>query len=158
MGIEIDVQVASKSEDLPTSESLRLWATEALLSVAMNNSELTIRIVDENEMRVLNRDYRNQDKPTNVLSFPFEDPPGLKTFLLGDIIICAPVVEREANEFSLAHNERWAHMVIHGVLHLCGYDHIQDNEANMMMQQELQILERLGIESGALTVSVLGDF
>ncbi|MFC1665239.1 rRNA maturation RNase YbeY [Pseudomonadota bacterium] len=156
MNIEVDVQVASKSEYLPTVENLSLWATTALSSVSQDKLELTVRLVDEYEMQVLNRTYRHQDKPTNVLSFPFDDPPGVSSFLLGDVLICAPVVEREAKEFGLTLNERWAHLVVHGVLHLCGYDHMQEIEADEMMQQELRVLKILGFEGQEVVASVLG--
>src|SRR5690606_20131870 len=93
-------------------------------------AELTIRIVDEEESRILNRDYRGKDKPTNVLSFPFEAPPGLDAWpLLGDLVICAPVVAREAVEQGKPLMAHWAHMVVHGVLHLLGYDHEEDEDA-----------------------------
>lgn len=158
MSIEVDVQVASKSANLPTPENLNFWVTTALSFASRDNLELTVRIVDEEEMQALNRDYRNQDNPTNVLSFPFDDPPGAETSLLGDILICAPVVESEAKEFRLTLNERWAHMVVHGALHLCGYDHLQENEANVMAQLELQVLEKLGFDNRELSVSVLGEY
>lgn len=157
MSIKVDVQVVSKAANLPTPENLNIWATTALSIVAKDNLELTIRIVDQDEMQLLNRDYRKQDKPTNVLSFPFDDPPGVQTSLLGDVLICAPVVEREARDYGLTLIERWAHIVVHGVLHLCGYDHLQQQEANVMTQLELQILKKLGFENRKLSASILGE-
>ena len=157
MNVEVDVQIASKSANLPTPEDLKFWVTTALSIASKDNLELTVRIVDEVEMRALNRDYRKQDRPTNVLSFPFDDPPGVKTSLLGDILICAPVVEGEAREFGLKLNERWAHMVVHGVLHLCGYDHLHENDAYVMTNLELQILEKLEFDNRELSASVLSE-
>lgn len=156
MSIEVDLQVVSNASNLPTAENLKSWVSTTLSFVSKDNLELTVRIVDQDEMRSLNREFRKQDKPTNVLSFPFDDPPGVKTTLLGDILICAPVVEREAKDYGVDFNERWAHMLVHGILHLCGYDHIQTNEAKEMADLELRILEKLGFCNRQLSRSVLG--
>lgn len=108
--------------------------------------ELTIRIVGEAESRRLNRDYRNVDRPTNVLSFPCDLPTDVDGGgdLLGDLVICAPVVEREADEQGRSRESHYAHMVIHGVLHLLGYDHQAEDEAQAMETLESSILGRLG--------------
>ena len=110
--------------------------------------DITLRIVDEDEIRTLNRDYRDKDKPTNVLSFPFEMPEGLPEDamepLLGDIILCAPVVRREAAEQNKTLQAHWAHMVTHGVLHLLGYDHIDDEDAQIMEAMEIRALNEQG--------------
>jgi len=156
MSIEVDLQIASNTSNLPKAENLESWVNTALSTVSKDDLELTLRIVDEDEMQSLNREYRNQDKPTNVLSFPFDDPPGIKTTLLGDILICAPVVEREAKDYGVDLNEHWAHMVVHGILHLCGYDHMQTIEATEMAKLELQILEKIGFYNRQLSRSVLG--
>ena len=103
-----------------------------------------IRLVDEAESRQLNRDYRGKDRPTNVLSFPFEAPPEVLTPLLGDLVICAPVVVREAREQGKPADAHWAHMLVHGVLHLLGYDHLEPAEADEMEALERDILAGLG--------------
>ncbi|MGL4679992.1 MAG: rRNA maturation RNase YbeY, partial [Plesiomonas shigelloides] len=104
----------------------------------------TIRIVDEEESHHLNLTYRGKDKPTNVLSFPFEAPPGIELPLLGDLIICRQVVEAEAVEQQKELSAHWAHMVVHGSLHLLGYDHIEDEEAEEMESLETEIMQEMG--------------
>jgi probable rRNA maturation factor len=133
----------SKNFAVPTEEQLNLWV-EAAIAQSVDGPELTIRIVSSEEIQSLNRDYREKDKPTNVLSFPFESPPGIELPLLGDIIICAEVVESEAKEQGKTLESHWAHMVIHGVLHLLGYDHIEDSEAEEMETLEIDTLTSLG--------------
>lgn len=109
---------------------------------------VTLRIAAADEVQALNRDYRDKDKPTNVLSFPSELPPELAAQIdeteLGDIIICADVVAAEASEQGKALNAHWAHMVVHGMLHLQGYDHIEDSDATEMEALEIRILAGLG--------------
>ncbi|MEY0159662.1 rRNA maturation RNase YbeY, partial [Providencia manganoxydans] len=117
---------------------------EAVLPQFQPISEVTIRIVDEAESHELNLTYRGKDRPTNVLSFPFEAPPEVELPLLGDLIICRQVVEKEADEQNKTVEEHWAHMVIHGCLHLLGYDHIEDDEAEEMEGLETEILQKLG--------------
>ena len=140
---EVDVQVACKEDDLPDPPKLRAWAIAAL-GEQREDSELTIRIVDEAEIEQLNNDYRHKTGATNVLSFPFDAPPGVKLPLLGDIIICAPVVRREASEQSKSVTSHWAHMVVHGALHLLGFNHEQDDEAQKMEAMEARILADFG--------------
>jgi probable rRNA maturation factor len=106
--------------------------------------EISVRLADDAEVQALNRDFRGQDKPTNVLSFPFEAPPGVEIPLLGDIIICSEVVAREAAEQDKPLQAHWAHMVIHGTLHLLGYDHIDEAEAEQMEGLEIALLGGLG--------------
>lgn len=141
MSFELDLQVACETTELPDEKLLMEWAQSAL-SVANTESEMTIRIVDESEIQALNRDYRGKDKPTNVLSFPADIPEELGINLLGDLIICAPVVNREAKEQGKTQTAHWAHMVIHGTLHLQGYDHIEPDEANVMETLEVEILSK----------------
>ena len=112
-----------------------------------DSGEITIRIVDEMESQHLNHEYRGKDKPTNVLSFPFDAPPGVELELLGDLVICRQVVEREAKEQEKDLFAHWAHMVVHGSLHLLGYDHIQDDEAEEMEAIEISVLNALGFEN-----------
>lgn len=145
--IELDIQRACiESEALPSDEQFQQWV-DAALSRYNQPFELTIRIVDAAESQTLNNQYRQKDKPTNVLSFPFEVPEGVVLNLLGDIVICAIVVEQEAQEQQKTSTEHWAHMVIHGCLHLLGYDHITDDEAEEMESLEIDILAELGFNN-----------
>ena len=139
----LDLQIASNASNLPTEAELERWAAAALAGQP-EDAELTIRIVDEDEIQQLNRDYRGKDYPTNVLSFPFECPPGVELPLLGDVVICAVVVAREADEQDKPLAAHWAHMVIHGCLHLLGYDHIDEDEASEMEGLEIDLLAALG--------------
>lgn len=147
-GIDIilDLQIACENPDgLPSEALFERWLA-AVLPKFQAQSEVTIRIVDEAESHHLNLTYRGKDKPTNVLSFPFEAPPEIELPLLGDLIICRQVVEQEAIEQQKSAEEHWAHMVIHGCLHLLGYDHIEDDEAEEMEGLETEILQKLGYE------------
>lgn len=148
MNLLLDVQLAESIEHLntlPTEEQLTLWASTALKGrTDFEEPELTIRLTDEEESQALNSEYRGKDKPTNVLSFPFEMPPGIPLELLGDLVICVGVVEQEAQEQAKTTEAHWAHMVIHGCLHLLGYDHIKDNEAEEMEALERDLLASLG--------------
>ena len=144
--IELDLQIAVEAPHLPAETEFQQWVEAAINKVEPDRDEaqLTIRITDEAEVQELNRTYRHKDKPTNVLSFPFEAPPGVDIPLLGDIIICAAVVAREAEEQGKSLQAHWAHMVIHGTLHLLGYDHIIDAEAEEMEGLEIALLSGLG--------------
>jgi len=140
----LDLQLACESEQgLPIEADFQRWL-EAVLPQFQPESEVTIRLVDEAESRELNHTYRAKDKPTNVLSFPFEAPPGIELPLLGDLIICRQVVEAEAADQEKTLEAHWAHMVIHGSLHLLGYDHIEDDEAEEMESLETEIMLALG--------------
>ena len=131
---------------LPSSTSFRRWVAAVLRGAKHRKpAELAIRIVDTDEARALNNAYRGKDYATNVLSFPAELPPELKLPLLGDLAICAPVVLREAREQGKPPKDHWAHLTVHGVLHLLGYDHIEENEAEAMEALETRILSGLGI-------------
>jgi probable rRNA maturation factor len=142
--LELDVQLASDAADLPAETDLRRWC-ELALRRRTADSELTIRIVDESEARELNNTWRHKDYPTNVLSFPADIPDGLLDIpLLGDLVICAPLVTREAAQQGKTLPAHWAHLVIHGCLHLLGYDHIEDTEAEEMETLERQLLAELG--------------
>ncbi|WP_313085957.1 rRNA maturation RNase YbeY [Pseudomonas sp.] len=146
--IELDLQRAAQGQT-PDEAAFRQWCALALRQRSAD-SELTIRLVDEPEARALNRDYRGKDYPTNVLSFPADLPEGpdgeplLDIPLLGDLVICVAVVEREAAEQHKALEAHWAHLVIHGCLHLLGYDHLEDEEAEEMESLERQLLAELG--------------
>ncbi len=143
--IELDVQYASAAADLPSAEQLQQWVQAALTAAAYNEpAELTIRIVDEEEGQALNRDYRQRDYATNVLSFPFDEAIELPLNLLGDLVICAAVVSREAAQQEKAVSAHWAHLVVHGCLHLLGYDHMNDDDADTMENLEVAIMAALG--------------
>ncbi len=144
MSNELDLQIAAEAPNLPSEEQFQRWVDTALEGLE-GDHELTIRVCDSAESQQLNRDYRGKDKPTNVLSFPFEAPPGIELPLLGDLVICAEVVANEAQEQGKTLLDHWAHMVIHGCLHLIGYDHIDDPDAEEMEALERQRLGQLGI-------------
>jgi probable rRNA maturation factor len=139
--IVVDLQNASTCLALPTAQQFTLWAKAAMQG---DNAEITIRVVDEAESAALNGRYRGKAGPTNVLSFPFQAPPGIKTDILGDLLICAPVVVREAEEQGKSPHAHWAHLVVHGVLHLQGYDHSDEQEAVIMETEEIAIMNGLG--------------
>ena len=139
--IHVELQNASASTAVPPEQQFTHWAVAA---TRKQNAEIVIRVVDEKESADLNGQFRGKHGPTNVLSFPFQAPPGMATDILGDILICAPVVEREAKEQGKSLHAHWAHMVIHGVLHLQGYDHIEENEAVKMESEEIAIMNGLG--------------
>jgi len=144
----IDLQIACAPTELPTKAQFQLWVDTALAEVSSDPSqefELTIRLVNSQDSQQLNNQYRSKDKPTNVLSFPFEVPDGIELNLLGDLIICIEVMKQEAKEQNKALFDHWAHLVIHGCLHLVGFDHISDSEALEMESIEITVLKKLGI-------------
>ncbi len=145
--LKLALQNASTATGLPTRVQIKKWA-EAALQADVGNAEITFRIVDAEEGQTLNRDYRGKDYATNVLTFTFDedmpDIPGLP--LLGDIVLCAPVVEREAAEQGISLEAHYCHLVVHGVLHLQGYDHLEDDEAQAMETLETQIVTSLGYD------------
>ncbi len=147
MSLDLDFQLASASTQVPSAVQIKRWAGIALATDDNQEMEVTIRIVDEAESQQLNQQYRGKDRPTNVLSFPFEPPPGVELPLLGDLVICAPVVEREAQEQQKSLEAHWAHMTIHGMLHLQGYDHILDPEAEVMENLEKDLMHQLGFDN-----------
>jgi probable rRNA maturation factor len=146
--LALAIQYAVKPANAPTRLQLRKWAHAAL----QQDAEITLRLVDTEEGRELNRIYRDKDYATNVLTFPLNDEP-----LMGDIVLCAPVVEREASEQGKSVEAHYAHLVVHGVLHLQGYDHETDEDAGMMEALESQIVTKFGyadpylIEKEAIT-------
>ena len=142
MAIELDLQVAVSTDGLPSGDSFEHWVRAAL--DGREDAELTIRVVDRKESRMLNQTYRGKDSDTNVLSFPAELPEGIDIPLLGDIVICAPRVEEEAQAQEKELQAHWAHLTVHGVLHLLGYDHLEDGEAEKMEALETSILASLG--------------
>ena len=130
------VQYASEAGDLPTAAQFRKWAKQALRT----DAEIALRVVDETEGRQLNHDYRGKDYATNVLTFPLAEEP----LLMGDIVLCAPVVAREAEAQQKPLLAHYAHLTVHGVLHLQGYDHETDAEAEVMETLETEIITRMG--------------
>lgn len=148
MSYQVDIEVASESTQVPDNADITHWISAALDSALAKDeaseAEISVYIVDEAESQTLNHQYRHQEKPTNVLSFPADIPEELGIPLLGDLVICAPVVEREAVEQSKTLAAHWAHMLVHGTLHLLGYDHIDDAEAETMEALETKILGGLG--------------
>ncbi|MBK4714653.1 MULTISPECIES: rRNA maturation RNase YbeY [Tenebrionibacter/Tenebrionicola group] len=140
----LDLQLACENNSgLPQEAQFQRWLDAAVIPF-QEVAEVTVRLVDEAESHSLNLTYRGKDKPTNVLSFPFDAPPGIDLPLLGDLVICRQVVEREAQEQEKPLEAHWAHMVVHGSLHLLGYDHIEDREAEEMEKLETEIMLALG--------------
>ena len=147
MSNHIDLQLACDSTEVPSLELFQRWTDLALSTVTDKEFELTIRLVNIDESQQLNSQYRQKDKPTNVLSFPFEVPDGIELNLLGDLVVCVQVVEQEAKEQNKKLFDHWAHMIIHGCLHLLGYDHINDADADEMEALEIKILANLSINN-----------
>ena len=138
----IDLQVASSADNIPSEAQITHWCCHALEG-HRRQAEVCVRIVDREESQQLNHQYRDKDYPTNVLSFPADLPPELELPLLGDLVVCAPVVTTEALEQKKAPQAHWAHMLIHGILHLLGYDHVDDSDAEKMEALETQLLTSL---------------
>ena len=142
-GVRLDVSLAEGLRRVPRRADLRRWVAAAA-DVAGATGVVSLRIMDEVEMRELNARYRGRDKPTNVLSFPADDASSGPR-LLGDLALCAPVVEREAQAQGKALADHYAHLVVHGVLHLLGFDHETDDDAADMEAKEVAVLAQLGI-------------
>jgi probable rRNA maturation factor len=147
----VDVDIVSADDGVPAAAAIQDWVRRGLTlsPQAVANVEVSVRVVDESEMQQLNRDFRGQDKSTNVLSFPAGEITGLPADaapFLGDIVICAPVIAREAAEQGKPLPDHWAHMLVHGTLHLIGYDHQSDEQATVMEALEKQVLDRYGID------------
>lgn len=146
LGHKMNIQIACQDARLPEQQQMAAWASIAMDAVGeTGHNEITLRVVGEVESAELNQRYRKKSGATNVLSFPFDDPPGVATQILGDLVICAPVVEQQAVEQGKPLDDHWAHMIVHGVLHLRGYDHEQDAGAIEMEQLEKEILGQIGI-------------
>jgi probable rRNA maturation factor len=145
----IDLQVACTTDELPSQAQLQLWVETALSTASQTTQtfELTIRLVEPEESQQLNNQFRGQNKPTNVLSFPFEVPEGLTLNLLGDLVICVDIMKNEAKLQNKKLFDHWAHLVIHGCLHLLGFDHISDIEAVEMEGIEVAALAKLHINN-----------
>lgn len=147
MTVTLDLQVITQTS-VPELLQFEQWVSAALQLAAVNDDcELTIRLVDDSESAELNQTYRGKAAATNVLSFPFDAPVDLKPRLLGDLVVCAPVVAEEAAEQHKLLAHHWAHLTIHGCLHLLGYDHIEETQAEQMETLEINILQTLNIQN-----------
>ena len=133
-----------RSAEDPTDAELEQWAVQTLLERGVTPCELAIKVVDENESRVLNEHYRQKDMPTNVLSFPMDSGTPDQRLLLGDIAICLEVVRKEAVEQGKVCKAHFAHMVVHGVMHLLGFDHVEEVQAEEMESIETSIMKTMG--------------
>ena len=140
----VDIQLADSSAKTPNAQHIRGWVAAVFTILERSPLALTVRVIGEEEMAKLNRRYRGRNQSTNVLSFPIEPLPGMRTDLLGDIIVCGPVVDREAAIQHKSPMGHWAHMVVHGLLHLFGYNHESDQDAMVMEALEKSVLEELG--------------
>ncbi|MCH8248379.1 MAG: rRNA maturation RNase YbeY [Proteobacteria bacterium] len=149
MNVQVDVQVASKDESVPNADDISLWVSRTVAASGRGSvGDVSIRVVDEKEMQGLNNRFRDQDKPTNVLSFPAGEIDGLPTgaeLPLGDIVVCAAIVRDEAKQQGKSGASHWAHMIVHGTLHLLGFDHQKDTDAVEMEGLETRILTEHGI-------------
>lgn len=147
-GIAVEVQVVATSAGVPTPSEITAWVSHAVRRFR-TTAEVTVRIVELEESALLNARYRGRDGPTNVLAFPFEAPPGVplpQAELLGDIVVCAPLVARESAEQAKPLAHHWTHLVIHGTLHLLGFDHQNPTDAEDMEGTERALLGELGID------------
>lgn len=144
MRLRLAVQRECRGQRLPGAVRIAEWARAALAGSGPGTAEVTVRLVDEAESAVLNRRYRGKRGATNVLSFSY-DQPRAAAGLAGDLVICAPVVARESVEQGKPVRAHWAHMVVHGIMHLRGYDHVHETDAQVMEALEIRVLKRLGI-------------
>ena len=146
MSVAVEITVSEKIEsaddEVPEPALLQSWAASAYLIETPAVTSVLVTTADE--IQQLNKQYRDKDKPTNVLSFPMQSPAEVDLSLLGDIVLCASVINNEAAQQSKPVASHWAHMVVHGMLHLQGYDHVENNEAEEMEQMEITILKKLG--------------
>ena len=149
---QIEIQAIYKSIGQPDQKQIQRWVDVALDGFNQD-TEIVVRIVGEKESAKLNEQYRLKTGPTNILSFPVEMPEGIELNLLGDLVVCAPVLEKEALEQHKTLTDHWAHIIVHGVLHLLGYDHIDDDEAELMENKEITILNKLNIKNPYIQVN-----
>jgi probable rRNA maturation factor len=144
MRLRLTVQRDCRRTRLPTAARITDWARAALAGSGPGTAEVTVRLVDEAESAALNRRYRGKRGATNVLSFSYDLPHGAQG-LAGDLVICAPVVARESDQQGKPVRAHWAHMVVHGIMHLRGYDHVHESDAQVMETLEVRVLKRFGI-------------
>ena len=140
----VEIQTIFTSPEQPSEAQIQLWIDTALTDI-QRDTEIVVRIVDEQESAELNETYRHKQGATNILSFSVEIPEGIDLNLLGDLVICAPVLEKEAQQQGKILAHHWAHIIIHGVLHLLGYDHLDDEQAEEMENKEIILLQKLNI-------------
>jgi probable rRNA maturation factor len=154
MSVTVDIVVSEElspedcmtgDDDIPPLEMLQTWADAAYLDDAP--AVASILITTAEEIQELNKQYRDKDKATNVLSFPMQSPEEVDICLLGDIVLCAKVIKQEAKQQAKSEESHWAHMVVHSMLHLQGYDHIDGGEAEKMEQLEVKIMHQLGFDN-----------
>lgn len=149
MPVSIEMSVSetldSEEEDIPDAALVQQWAEKACLS--KDQLITSVQIVSNDEMRELNNTWRGNNKPTNVLSFPMQSPEEVDLKILGDLALCADVINTEARQQHKSVQAHWAHMVVHGMLHLQGYDHIDDEQADEMEALEIHILKQLGFDN-----------
>ena len=149
---QLEIQTIFHSNGQPDQEHIQNWVDVALEGLN-KDTEIVVRIVDEQESAELNEQYRHKQGPTNILSFPVEVPEGIELNLLGDLVVCAPVLEKEALEQHKSLTDHWAHIIVHGVLHLLGYDHLDEDEAELMENKEITILNKLNIKNPYIQVN-----
>jgi len=148
MSYHIHIQNAGDRSLSPATSLLRTWAKTALKQQGVEEAEVTLRLVNIEEMTYLNETYRRKKGPTNVLSFPMQLPEIVAhNHLLGDIVICSNIIQQEANDQHIPVANHWAHMVVHGILHLLGHDHLNEDDAAQMEKEEISILNLLGFEN-----------
>ena len=143
--IELSVSDDVNEDDLPSEEDFQHWAQTSY--AGDDEAVVSFQIVSSDEMKNLNKAYRAKDKPTNVLSFPMELPEEVGINILGDLALCDEVIEAEAKQQAKTSEAHWAHMIVHGMLHLQDYDHIEDDEAEVMEAKEIEIMKNLGFEN-----------
>lgn len=144
--IKITIQTIASNTFIPSRYFLQRWVNKALIK-QVTSKQVNIRLVSKKESAELNSIYRHKKGPTNILSFPFEPPPGISSAFLGDLVVCAALVNQQAKQQTKTRLAHWAHLIIHGCLHLIGYDHIHDHDANKMETLEIQLLKELGYEN-----------
>lgn len=153
--LDLLIQNQQQSVEVPDEQLLQQWAASALLTE--KDAQVSLVIVDEDESQKLNKEYRGKDKPTNILSFPMDMPAELSAEvemnILGDLVVCAAVVQREAQQQEKSLSAHWAHMLVHGMLHLQGYDHLESSDADEMESIEIKMLNQLGYENPYQQVS-----
>ncbi len=144
---ELDVQRMTKTGYIPSNTEFQTWVEKALTDYR-SDAEVVIRVVDSDEISALNEQYRHKQGPTNILSFPFDVPDTVTgIYLLGDIVVCAAVLEKEAQAQKIVLKDHWAHIIVHGIFHLLGYDHINESDALAMEAKEILILQQLSIDN-----------
>ena len=143
--IKINLQIATENKHIPHKKDFITWLTIAtkIMPPPENKNEINIRLIDETESAALNKTYRNINKSTNILSFAYQSDIN-DDDLLGDLAICSPIITKQANQQHKSPSAHWAHIVIHGYLHLLGFEHQNAEEAKKMEQIEIEILDKLG--------------